>query len=542
MNRPPSQTPWLLTCALAALALGPIWLLPRDFWDGVIGAYGIARGDFSGIRSWLLPSNWGLVYLLLRAVAWLEALSGLPSWVWIKLLISASVVALAHECRLLCQRLFGWNDADSRWAQWLVLSFPCWYVLYGSTFVYLVFVWGVFASHRWLHDAQRRPVRAMGFLLLLLSFQVNANFVMVCALEAARWLCPATRPLGNRWRSALVAGSALAVYLASRLLWPPSALYQGYNQLVWPGSLQGALTWLRALAIAATWLPLLLTPAALAWAMDHRSRRGRSASTGDTTTPRQWLPEAAALLVLTGGALLAYIAVGKGAPLFVLRLPQDWFEAWALGQHAGAAAQPWLFSAADGWSMRHAFLFSIPAAMGMVWLVRRAGRSLAVRRLALALAVLVNLALLAQGHAAKQLRAAQELAIVRALAQQQPPPMGTLDLELRAPVGWAAWTYEVNYLLWLAYAKAQWAGALYGPDAHSRARALAERQAALAATTPQSLALMDELDEIAAPRCHTHYAVQLPAGLSAWSPLAEALGQQAIAAAQLQLRQSLCDL
>src|SRR5688572_18490906 len=166
----------LLRWLIAVLVLAPIWLVQRDVWDGVIGAYGLERHDFSGIYHWLIPSNWGLVYLMLRGIEFLSAATSLPSWVWIKLLLCATVLGLAREARLLCGRVFGWNESDSRFAELVALSFPCWYVLYGSTFIYLVFIWCAFAGHRLMHEGPGRLRRTAGYALMLLSFQVNSNF------------------------------------------------------------------------------------------------------------------------------------------------------------------------------------------------------------------------------------------------------------------------------------------------------------------------------------------------------------------------------
>lgn len=519
---------WLVAIA----ALGPIWLVPRDVWDGVIGAYGIARHDFSGIYHWLIPSNWGLVYLMLRGIELLEAASALPAWVWVKVLLCASVIGLAREARLLCIRVLNWDERDARFAELAALSFPCWYILYGSTFLYLVFIWCVFAGHRLLHEGG--PVRrAAGFLLVLLSFQVNSNFVMVFALEGMRWLY---RERAGKWawgRSALVLGSAVAVYLSLRLIWTPSGPYQGYNDLVWPFSIAGAVSWIRAAAMAATWVPLLVFPAAVAWLASPGP--GRPVPPTAAGLARR---EAAALALLMAGALFAYLAVGKGAPLFILQLPQGWL---GTGTHLGKAAAGWIYTTADGWSMRNAFLLSVPAGIALAWLVRgvlaRSSRVEGAWRAALLAMLLVNFALLAQGHATKLARFSQEQSLVRGLQQQPPPPGGTVDLQLAQPVGWSAWTYEANYLFWLAYGRAEWAVALFGPDDLSRRAALQDRRDALESALPKSHYLMDGLP---VRRCHTSYLIHWPAALEPAAVVYERLGWRAVPPARVIARESQC--
>ena len=517
---------------LIVLVLAPVWLVQRDIWDGVIGTYGLERNDFAGIREWLVPSNWGLVYLLLRAIGIMAEFTGVPPWAWVKLLICASVIGLGREARLLARRVFGWDEKSSRFAELVVLTFPCWYVLYGSTFIYLVFIVAVFMGNRLMHEGTTWPGRCTGYGLLLLSFQVNSNFVMACALEATRWLF---RDRTRAWpwrRSLLVIGSAIAIYLALRLIWAPSGPYQGYNNLVWPFSKPGFLAWVRVAAIALTWAPLLVGPAVAAWLVSRSRGMSPTAQGGFSLT------EALGVGVLLAGALFAYMAVGKGAPLFVVQLPDGWL---GTGRHLGKAAQGWIYTTADGWSMRNAFLFSLPAAIAITSIVRlvltRRDSQRRAWQVALTVALVANLGWLANGHAIKLTRLAQEQAIVSALAAQPPPPPGTVDLELSVPVGWAAWTYEANYLFWLAYRQAAWAAALFGPDEAGQRAALVDRNEALSSSLPKAHFLMDQLPMAG---CHSAYLVELPERLGAIDMIADSLGFKQIAPARLLPRERHC--
>ncbi len=163
-----SELSWRVLWWMGLLAVFlPVAAVSRDMWDGVIGAYGLERGDFSGIRDWLLPSNWGLVYLLLRGIDLLATLTGVPPWVWIKLIMLLAVVGIAREARLLCTEILGWSRDDGRATELLVLTFPCWFVLYGSTFIYVLFIWCIFAGHRFLHASEWPAARVVGYLLIL---------------------------------------------------------------------------------------------------------------------------------------------------------------------------------------------------------------------------------------------------------------------------------------------------------------------------------------------------------------------------------------
>ena len=492
------------------LVLGPLWLVQRDLWDGVIGSYGLERQNFDGIHAWLVPSNWGLMYLIFRGVGWLTQILPLPHWVWIKLLLCASVVGISLESRRLCSDVLGWDARSCQAVQLLVLAFPCWYLLYGSTFVYVVFIWWVLLAHRWLHSESRWRQLA-GFGLLLASYQVNSNFVMVFALEAARWIC---REPGRRWswpRSALIAGSAIAVYLTLRLAFPPRGVYQGYNNLVSPFNAAGLTAWLRAGLMFATWLPLIVAPAGLAWLLV----RG--------TPPVPVAPSRSRMLavaILFAGALFAYLAVGKGAPLFVVNLPLAWLGS---GAHLGREATQWIYTTVDGWSTRHTFLLSLPAAIATVGLIgyaSRAATAAASRRAwwaAIGLALVTDLAWTLHGHAAKLQRIAQEETIIAALKAHGPPPPGRVDLQIAPAPGWSVWTYEANYWTWRAWGSSLWAVAAYPAGSPSAAEAaLKEREAAVAAVDRRDYNLMHGFQPTG---CRTVWRIQLPPGLTAASLL-----------------------
>jgi hypothetical protein len=517
--------------ALLAVLL-PSFLVHRDVWDGVIGAYGLERGDLSGIYQWLVPSNWGLIYLMLKGVLALATLTAIPALFWIKLIIAGSVIGLAHETRLLCSRMLGWREIDSRFAGLLTLTFPCWYLLYGSTFVYLVFIWAVFVGDRWMHEGRNRFCRMGGFVVILLSFQVNSNFVMICALEAVRGLYR-DKETGWHWiRPAAVVGTAVTIYLSLRLIWPPNGSYAGYNNLVWPFSAKGRVAWARAMLMAVTWLPWVAAPAGAAWLIGRRTEvSGRVRLDGR---------EAAAVALLVGGALFAYMAVGKGAPLFVIDIPLHWL---GTGTHLGKPSATWLYTTADGWSMRNAFLLSVSGAIAATWLLRvvtsPGPRRTLAWRAACALAFVVNGAFLVNGHAAKQLRMAQEAAIIRGLEGHRPFPSGTIDVEITPGVGWSVWTYEANYWFWTAYRRSAWAVAAFTDEPSDRARALTERDDAMVSSLPRVHFLMDQAD---LPGCHSSIQVQLPEGLSATSFAADTFGIARIPPATVVERAVECPL
>jgi hypothetical protein len=525
-GRLPRWTQWLVL----ALTLGPIWLVSRDMWDGSIGAYGLERHLWSGIQEWLLPGNWGLMYLEFRLLDILSQASGLPAWLWLKLLLTVSVIGLAIEARLLARDLFRFSDRDSDAASLLTLAFPCWYLLYGSTFVYVVFIWWVFLGWRLVHRSGRVDMQVIGWLLLVCSYQVNSNFVMVFALEAASWLLRGAPAGRQRVRSIAVCSSAVVVYLTLRLVFPPELQYAGYNNVVLPFSVSGLAAWARASAMFATWLPLIVLPAALGWLLSRqRAHPGWRAPL--------------ALAALCVGAVFPYIAVGKGAPLFVVALPFGWM---GTAQHMGQQVTRLIYMTFDGWSTRHAILLSLPGALTMgalaSWMSASDSLTRSARhwRLTFIAVIVVCLAINLGGQATKLERLAQEESIIRALHERAPPPPGRVDMVLLATLRWNLTVYEANYLFWLAYRADRWAVAAWQQQAPERREIiLAEREAAITGPSPGHLHyLMGTLP--AEPLCRTTLSVVLPPGLDAVDWVYDRLGLSAIPPAVVQTLTTNC--
>lgn len=529
----PGERRWLFAFLVTAcLSIGPWWLVKRDIWDGIIGSYGIATGDLSGIYDWLVLGNWGLMYGIFWGLSWLASHTVLETWVAVKLLLTFSVLGIAWEARRLAIDLLGMTGPQAWAVSLLALSFPCWYLLYGSTFVYVVFIWWGFLGHRLLHappDGTRWHglKLCLGYLLMLTSFQVNSNFVMMCALEAARWLSRKPTARWNYRRSMLICATAVVVYLLLRFVFTTTGNYAGYNNVIWPTSLAGAVAWLRAILMFATWIALLAGPACLVWLLARWLNARQAAGKAEGKPMPMPIPANAqgvrlpasqkwTLALLCMGALFAYIAVGKGTPLFVINLSPEFLGS---GTHLGNQTSHWFYTPVDGWSARHAFLLSVPASLISIWLILRALGRIQSQATANTLwitgvlvGVFVQLAWQWHGHGAKQLRIAQETAIVGALQAQAKPAGGLVDIKINTALPWSLWTYEANYLTWLAYGQTQWATSVYTPGTGFVKTALQDRKHLIEGSGPmqghsRTYALMTDFRPSS---CQTEFVIQVP--------------------------------
>ncbi len=509
----PPNWAWVLISLL--LGLGAIWLIPYEGHDGVIVGQAVESGDWRGVRMAWLGTNWVLLYPLFRINDWLAAQTGVPYWVWGKLVLSASVCGLAHEARLLSQQVLGLSRAQSAWTGVLVLVFPGWCMLYGTGWMNIVFMWAVFAGHR-IACQRSLGLRVCGMLLMLASLQVNSNLVVLPALEAMRWLTGQAGP--RPWavvRSIWVGAAVLGVYALLRWVSPPQGLYAGYNSLLWPSNWHNLQQVAKASAMFATWLALLI-PAVMAaiWA-----RQGKHLSSGyiSLAPPATGLGlpstirHGMAVLLLGFATVFPYIMVGKGAPLFVL----PWIPVQGSAQSAALAntSTAVVMHLFDGWNARHTWLMSVPLCIASVLIATGGASPVRMKWWGVVGAWLLSAAWLITGHHAKLSRYLDEQSLVRALQLAPAPPAGEVDLEASPSRRWLSTGDTTNYLMWRAYRQSIWAADLYFEGEPSWRDILLTRRASFARQPSipgkeNLVTLTNLMQDYRYTGCRTHYVVQ----------------------------------
>lgn len=472
----PRNHPWswpvLLVLAVAVL---PLWGLQRDFNDGVIAEWAYVTGQWAGVAEWLLPSNWWGHYALYRVAGFLGSASGVPTWVWIKLWMTAVVAGLAHEAFRFAQ-LYGYGQRGALAAAALAASFPAWAVLYSSGVMHIGFAWLAFFGHRWLfwHGGWRR---AAGFALVLLSFQVNANLVLQPVLAAlACWLQRTGAAGMPRNRLVAVLAAAIAYYAWFSLVHPPQGEYEGYNQLLLPTSIANIVKIASTAALFASWGVLLL-PAALLAAL----WRGPEPAAAQAAPARSAWERMAVAALLTAAAVFPYAMVGKGPPLFLIGPPVGESIIWRVYAATGDSFHLTL----NAFTLRQAALMAVPFALmgvALVELLTLRRRSAAAFTAGVSAAVLTQIGVLLLGHLSKWEQAHWDQSVVEALKRMPPPPEGRVEIALTPTRPYMHHIFESNHLLWQAWKRTAWAGVVYyagDPYWEQRMRAILPHQAQL---------------------------------------------------------------
>lgn len=454
---------------LLALVFGvlPLWLSSLEMWDGVVGMYALDTHNWETLKDWLLDSNWYLTYGMFLLADAVHQFAGLPYWVFFKLWITAMVLGIAWESYRLAIDVFEIPATVARWLPAMVFSFPIWYVFFSYTSMlgHLTCAWLGLLGYRLVHGRKAASVAA-GAVLVAISFQLASNCAFLLALEAGRWLLFRKRSAWSYARSVTLLTLAVAVFAATRVIWPPVGTYVGYNRLLSPLSAASWLSYAKYTFMFGTWLVLLVP--GVAWLCWTAHRLG--------TTGRWWARlkqgrnVALALAAAAGAACFAYIAVGVGSPLFVAHFSNSSSVSAVLAANsAGGPISVWY----GGWGARHLLLMMIPMLLLAAWLTATAEEDAAPAtaarpspppfHLALALTVTAGLAAGIPGHWGKLKRIAHQHTVVQAMAALPQIPGGRVDLLLNSRVDYLDYIYEANYLLSRAWGGTKWA-ALMLPD------------------------------------------------------------------------------
>lgn len=469
--------------ALACLiALGPVWLASSDLSDGIIGSFAVeSRLDVVLIR-WLADSNWLLMIPVYRAITWIHHELNFAALHQYRLVMSASLIWIAYEVYQLARQRFDLDAVNARWAAVLLLLAPTWGILYSSIHMVIGFIALGLCGVRWVATGRTRSAQAAGVLFSLLAMQLNSNFVFLPIL-AVWWVWPQLMGVGRRSglvRVALVFGCAVLVFAGLRIFHPVRADFDGYNALLTPFDAAGRLGLFRANLMFLTWalLPGLVLMCAVVLRLIRSEDRGKSVSQQGV---QPWLLLAAALVLLAAAAA-PYIIVGKGPPL-LFPPGSDNLATRLVDQYAPARVHAgWLI-----WAVRQSMVFVVPMSIFLVLVALRAtavaGRVQPARaKVALGAVALVQAAMLLVSHDNRLLKDARDSTVVAALAKQGVPPSGYLELRINpsSPPPWYA-VHESNYLLWRAFAQAQWLSMLtYRDDGVERAKLQGNREAILA--------------------------------------------------------------
>lgn len=439
------------------LGVMPIWLSSVEMWDGVIGSYARESNNWSIIKDWLLDSNWYITYAIFWFAESTHQLIKVPFWALLKFWITLMILGISYEVFRLAKCLFDQKEDVAAWLPAVIFSFPIWYIFfsYSSMVGHLTCVWLALIGYRFLY-VKKIPAVVFGCVLITVSYQLVSNCAFLIALEMSRWLMRSNSLSCKVSRSMLVVSLAVAVFFATRVVWPPEGTYVGYNKLLNPFDVTTWLTYIQKTILWGTWFTLLLP---LCLAVIWRQKFYRHYKIPGLATLTQHKTTVTGLLLLFLAVTAPYLAVGLASPLFVINAPNSSSVSAALSS-SSYPISVWY----GGWGARHMLLFMIVMTIMAGWIVQLSKPITYTNQNTLAkgvhqlfiILVVFNLSFLLPGHYAKLTRIAQEKTIVELLKKTPELPPGQVDFLLDKKIDFLVSSYEANFLLYRAYGGTKW--------------------------------------------------------------------------------------
>jgi hypothetical protein len=315
----------------------PMLSLPRDMWDGTIIEYASLIDDFSGLKTYFFESTWFLQYPLSLAIIEISQILNMSYKNLNALVVLLFMFIFLRETLFLAEHQIKLSKPASYFALALVATFGTWGVLLSSIMTFHLACMAIgLLSVRTIHTKTLSST-LLGLTALLISLSLQSLSAFLPVLSYIYDLSERSQ-VRQLWfskpskQTTLIFGTCIAFYLVIRLFYPPSGLYENYNNLV-IGSFEGlAKAAFSSLALGTFLIPIFLIVACLsllAIVVDNKTINPTNEVNSYNPKWVVWL------LILFCAGLFPYAAVGKYTAL------------WAIGD----------------WSSRQAFLLVLPTCL-----------------------------------------------------------------------------------------------------------------------------------------------------------------------------------
>lgn len=430
--------------ALVVLLIGvPLLLSPFDFWDGRILDHALETNQIAGVHNWFTTSGWHLQYLVFAVVQTIAEAANLPGDLMLRLIAIGSLAGLTYEAVRFAADTVKLPKVWALVAGATVAVFPAWNTLLSSVlFMYVLCVWLVFLGIRLFHHSNRWAA-ILGGIILIVSLQLNSNFVFSIALAAAYFACAwvdhGTPRKNDFTRLSLVIVISVSCFFLLKSIFVPSGIYAEYNQIdislssgFFVGLAKETIRYLQyTMVVTVTLLGVHMILQIAAFL--------RPAHTPVQPRPsvREGLAKSSFPLVvalfLIGAAAFPYVIVGKPADL------RSMFD----------------------WNPRHTFLMAVPLGIFVAALARLLVTWATPKRSRFwflpTAATLILLAVVQMAATWDKLsRSAYEAGIIAALTEIPRPGAGLVKLVVPNFKGKSIRYYESNWLLYQAYGREDW--------------------------------------------------------------------------------------
>lgn len=424
--------PFLLVIAFVGI---PILLSPMDFWDGRILYHSFETHQYLAVDDWFKSSGWHLQLAIVRSMHLPASLFSALGTSLLRTISLISLLGLIYESYKFARYCIFLNHFESLFVAVIVACFPAWSTLLSSVlFIYILCTWLVFLSMRLILTSCSYINIAMGYLFLLLSFQLNSNFLFSVAIPPVflvnyyfnNGFLPSK--LISRFYPPIFL--SIICFFSLRSFFKPSGLYSNYNSinlgfLSNPANLLYGYSHYMSFTIVG-----LVTISFVAICLRIKNILNQDAPTLNSKSIN--------LLPLYTGLFLLFFAT---------------FPYVAVAKYTN-------IKALDEWSYRHVFLSALPCALIFVGYSRYITSVLNLPKTSKFLCITAVVTLFAciqlSSTWIKLSRSAYEAGIIESLKAIPPPPSGIVVLVPPHQLKPSMRYYESNWLFYKAYGLENW--------------------------------------------------------------------------------------
>jgi len=231
----------IVPCTLGFMLFAILILARSDMWDGTIISYASATGQFHGIRRLTADTDLDSVLILFRFEIFIAKFLHISFLLVDRIVLAAAVVGICSLLHRMVRVQFHLSEQWSAFAMVLFLTFPVWHILASSTqtFYFVLLALGMLGVD--LVYRGKRILMLLGFIVLLISFEMNSMLTFAPALAL---VFEATQQDKRTIPRRLVGPFGITVlgaayWVTSRGLSQPSGHYANYNVIINPFSVNG---------------------------------------------------------------------------------------------------------------------------------------------------------------------------------------------------------------------------------------------------------------------------------------------------------------
>lgn len=537
--------PVLLTVLISlAIVVAPFWLVTRDLFDGASVRFAFETGMSDGLYDWLLAANWVVGVFFFKFSFALSNLMSVDYQLIIKIHLTLLIFLVYYEFYNLGVDFFGLSRSQSLLMANVCLASPCLYAFVNSAAIPIFLcIWLMLIGHR-LYRYPLLRFQVIGWLLIVVSFQLNSNLVMVLALDLV-YLSKYRSQWRSRWIGfAILACTAVLTFGAIKSLAAPVNLFVEYNRLLNIFDFNDARRMVRAVAMYGTWIVVPTFVLAFVYItifILQKTSISHGSTNSDVGTNNEFGWKAS--LFLCGAAIFPYVMVGKGYPLFtVVGFGNGLTEQVLRATYEGPFAPTWAST-----SSRHGLLFSLTMAM-LSFFVAQAlvARSQLARTEIGALlgyfaAVIPMLSFALPAVYNKLEMQHAEISLVKALAKHTPAPAGVVEVHYRPASDWLIWGNAGTEILREAWSRSHYYTMMHSVPAYKLDlmwgyNVYFKGSGGLGSSLVQHSLAMDKYPGEA---CYTQYQASLPQ-VGFWGTALAGIQPSRVQPAKVELLQSDC--